>query len=61
MVDITIKERKRIKWIRQLTNVFGFIKQIKWLKWKWADHTAKRKHNICTTYINEHNITKIII
>lgn len=51
MLGITRRDRKRITWIRQKTQVTDVIQRIRSLKWQWAGHIARRTDNRWTTKI----------
>ena len=51
MLGITKRDRKRIEWIRQKTQVIDIIHRIKSLKWQWAGHLARRTDNRWSTKI----------
>ena len=53
ILAITRRDRKRIEWIRQKTQVTDVIHRIKSLKWQWAGHLARRTDNRWTTRITQ--------
>lgn len=42
MLGISIRDKKRITWIRSKTGVMDIVEKIKRLKWRWAGHVASR-------------------
>ena len=49
MLDLTWKDRKTAKWIRQKTKVKDVLETISKLKWNWAGHIARRTDNRWTS------------
>ena len=53
MLNITYKDRKTNKWIREQTKVKDIMKVIKQRKWKWAGHVSRRRDGRWSTKITE--------
>ena len=49
MLDLTWRDRKTSKWIRQRTKVKDILETISKLKWNWAGHIAKMTDNRWTS------------
>ena len=53
MLNITWRDRKTAKWIREQTKVRDILVTINNLKWSWAGHLARRTDNRWTTKITQ--------
>lgn len=53
ILGITKRDRKRIEWIRQKTQVTDVIHRVKTLKWQWTGHLARRTDNRWITKITQ--------
>ena len=49
MLNLTWRDRKTAKWIRQKTKVRDILEDISRLKWNWAGHVARMTDNRWTT------------
>jgi len=45
MLNITWRDRKTAKWIREKTGVRDIVEDIAKLKWNWAGHAARQQDN----------------
>jgi len=45
MLNITWRDRKTAKWIREKTGVRDILEDIAKLKWNWAGHAARQQDN----------------
>ena len=51
MLGITLQDRLRNTYIREMTKVKDIIRSVKEIKWKWAGHIARHKDNRWTKEI----------
>ncbi|KAJ8868749.1 hypothetical protein PR048_030289 [Dryococelus australis] len=49
MLGFTRRDRKRADYIRSVTKVRDILERVKTLKWQWAEHIARRRHDRWTT------------
>ena len=45
MLNITYKDRKTNKWVREQTNTHDILETVKRKKWTWAGHISRREDN----------------
>ncbi len=53
ILNITLLDKKTIKWIREQTKLHDIIQAIKKKKWTWAGHISRLKDNRWTSTITE--------
>ena len=53
MLGISLRDRKRVTWIRERTKVEDIVGNIKRKKWAWAGHVMRRTDNRWTVKVTE--------
>ena len=53
MLGITLRDRKRLTWIRERTKVKDIIPVLKQQKWRWAGHAARMNDNRWTKTLTD--------